>query len=123
MFTSTQGVTGHVKTGRLRLLATLGNARAAAFPTVPTVVEFGYPGVVITGWTGLFAPTGTPADVVGKLVREVGRLLAGADVRERMSADGAEPAPSSPDAFAAFVRAEAAKWSKVIRAAGLENSQ
>ncbi len=123
MFTSTQGVTGHVKTGRLRLLATLGNTRAAAFPAVPTVVESGYPGVVITGWTGLFAPTGTPPDVVAKLAREVGRVLGGADVRERMSADGADPAPSSPEAFATFVRAEAAKWSKVIRAAGLENSQ
>ncbi|MCE2945863.1 MAG: Bug family tripartite tricarboxylate transporter substrate binding protein [bacterium] len=123
MFTSTQGVTGHVKAGKLRLLATLGSKRAAAFPAVPTVVESGYPTVEITGWTGLFAPAATPADVVGKLAKELARALGDADVRERMAADGAEPSPSSPQAFAAFVKAEAAKWSKVIRAAGLENSQ
>jgi tripartite-type tricarboxylate transporter receptor subunit TctC len=123
MFTSTQGVTGHVKTGKLRLLATLGDKRAPAFPLVPTVVESGYPTVVITGWTGLFATAGTPSDVVAKLSREVGRHLGAADVRERMAADGAEPTPSSPEAFAAFVKAEAAKWSRVIRAAGLEKTQ
>lgn len=123
MFTSTQGVTGHVKTGKLRLLATLGEKRATAFPTTPTVVESGYPSVVITGWTGLFATTGTPPDVVAKLAREVGRHLGAADVRERMASDGAEPSPSSPEAFAAFVKAEAVKWSRVIRAAGLENTQ
>ncbi len=123
MFTSTQGVTGHVKTGKLRLLATLGDKRAPAFPLVPTVVESGYPTVVITGWTGLFATAGTPSDIVAKLAREVGKHLGAADVRERMAADGAEPTPSSPEAFAAFVKAEAAKWSRVIRAAGLENTQ
>lgn len=123
MFTSTQGVTGHVKTGKLRLLATLGEKRAPAFPTTPTVVESGYPSVVITGWTGLFATSGTPSDVLGKLAREVGRHLGAADVRERMASDGAEPSPSNPEAFAAFVKAEAVKWSRVIRAAGLENTQ
>ena len=79
--------------------------------------------MVITGWTGLFATTGTPPDVLGKLAREVGRHLGAADVRERMASDGAEPSPSNPEAFAAFVKAEAVKWSRVIRAAGLENTQ
>ena len=123
MFTSTQGVTGHVKSGKLRLLATLGSKRASAFPAVPTVVESGYPGVVITGWTGLFAPAGTPPDIVAKLSREVARILADPEVRARMAADGAEPTSSSPEAFTAFIKAEAEKWSRVIRAAGLENSQ
>ena len=123
MFTSTQGVAAQFKTGKLRLLATCDTKRASAFPTVPTVVESGYPGVVITGWTGLLAPAGTPPEILAKLSREVARHLANPGVRERMVADGAEPTPSSPEAFAAFIKTEAVKWSRVIRAAGLENTQ
>ncbi|MGH8617176.1 MAG: Bug family tripartite tricarboxylate transporter substrate binding protein [Burkholderiales bacterium] len=123
MFTSTQGVVPQFKTGKLRLLATCDTKRAAAFPTIPTVVESGYPGVVITGWTGLLAPAGTPPDILAKLSREVAKHLAQPEVRERMAADGAEPTPSSPEAFSAFIKAEAGKWSRVIRAAGLEHSQ
>jgi len=123
MFTSTQGVAPHIATGKLRLLATCGEQRATAFPETPTFVESGYPGLVITGWTGLLAPAGTPPEIVNKLSREVARHLSAPETRERMSRQGSEPAPSTPEAFAAFIKAEAGKWSKVIRAAGLEHSQ
>jgi tripartite-type tricarboxylate transporter receptor subunit TctC len=123
MFTTTQGVAQHFATGKLRLLATCSERRATAFPETPTLLESGYPGLVMTGWTGLLAPAGTPPEIVNKLSREVGRHLSTVEIRERMSIQGSDPAPSTPEAFAAFIKAEAAKWSKVIRAAGLEHSQ
>jgi tripartite-type tricarboxylate transporter receptor subunit TctC len=123
MFTSTQGVAPHFKTGKLRLLATCGAARAAAFPNTPTLIESGYPGVEITGWTGLLAPAGTSPEIAAKLQAEVARILAMRDIRERMSSQGAEPVGSTPAQFAAFIKSEAVKWSGVIRAVGLENTQ
>jgi len=123
MFTTMQGVAPHFATGKLRLMATCGEQRTAAFPQTPTLSESGYPGLVMTGWTGLLAPAGTPTEIVNKLSREVNRYLSTAEIRERMASQGSESAPSMPEAFAAFIRAEAAKWSKVIRAAGLEHSQ
>jgi len=123
MFTTTQGVAPHFATGKLRLLVTCGEQRTVAFPETPTLVESGYPGLVMTGWTGLLAPAGTPPEILNKLSREVARHLSAPEIRERMSSQGSEPAPSTPEAFAAFIKAEAGKWSKVIRAAGLEHSQ
>ena len=123
MFTTTQGVASHFTTGKLRLMATCSEKRATAFPETPTLLEAGYPGLVMTGWTGLLAPAGTPPEILNKLAREVGRFLLITEIRDRMSSQGSEPAPSTPEAFAAFIKAEAAKWSKVIRAAGLEHSQ
>lgn len=104
-------------------MATCGHQRSAAFPQTPTLLESGYPRLVITGWTGLLAPAGTPADIVQKLSREVNRHLSTPEIRERMANQGSESAPSTPEAFAAFIKAEANKWSMVIRAAGLEHSQ
>jgi tripartite-type tricarboxylate transporter receptor subunit TctC len=75
------------------------------------------------GWNGLLAPAGTPADIVNKLSREIGRYLSVPEFRERMASLGADPSPSTPEAFGALIRAEAAKWQKVVRAIGLENSQ
>jgi tripartite-type tricarboxylate transporter receptor subunit TctC len=105
------------------LLATCGAARAAAFPNTPTLIESGYPGVEITGWTGLLAPAGTSPEIAAKLQAEVARILAMRDIRERMSSQGAEPVGSTPAQFAAFIKSEAVKWSGVIRAVGLENTQ
>jgi tripartite-type tricarboxylate transporter receptor subunit TctC len=123
MFTTTQGVAPHFTTGKLRLLATCSEKRTKAFPQTPTLVELGYPALVMTGWTGLFAPTGTPPEIVSKISREVGRYLLTPEVHQRMATQGSDPAPSTPEAFAAFIKAEAAKWSNVIRNAGLERSQ
>lgn len=123
MFTSTQGVAQHFATGKLRLLATCGQQRSPAFAQTPTLIESGYRDLVMTGWSGMLAPAGTPADIVQKLSREVNRHMSTQEVRDRMVSQGSESVPSTPEAFAAFIRAEAAKWSKVIRAAGLEHSQ
>jgi tripartite-type tricarboxylate transporter receptor subunit TctC len=123
MFVPMRGIAEHVSARKVRLLATCGDKRDPAFPGFPTLVESGYPGVVMIGWNGLLAPAGTPADIVNKLSREIGRHLSVPEFRDRMASLGADPSPSTPEAFAAFIRAEAAKWQKVIRAIGLEHSQ
>ena len=123
MFTTTQGIAPHIDNGKLKLLATCSEKRASAFPQTPTLIESGYAGLVMTGWTGLFAPAGTPADIVAKLSREVVRVLSLPEIRERMASQGSEAVASTPENFSAFVKAEAAKWQKVIRTAGLEHTQ
>jgi tripartite-type tricarboxylate transporter receptor subunit TctC len=124
MLTAAGGVAAHIAGGKLRLLATAGSQRAAAFPDAPTLVESGYPDVVVMGWIGLVAPIGTPPDILNKLSQDVGRQLTTADVRSALAlVPGSELTPSTPEAFGAFIRAEIEKWSKVIRVVGLENSQ
>lgn len=123
MFTPMLGAYQHVQTGKLKLIATCGEKRAAAFPDVPTMTEAGYTNVVITGWTGLLAPAGTAQDIINRLQTEVTKHLLSPELKETLSAQGAEPVSSSPAEFAAFIKSEAAKWSKVIKQAGLEHSQ
>lgn len=123
MFVTTQGVSPHIASGKIRILATCGTRRSAAFPKVPTLVESGYPGVAFAGWNGLLAPSGTPAGIINKVSSEVGRHLAVPEFRERMTSLGADPVPNTPEAFAAMIKAEAQMWSKLIRALGLEHSQ
>ena len=122
-FISMRGIAEQVEAGKVRLLATMGEKRDPAFLKFPTLVESGYPGLVVAGWNGLLAPAGTPQEVVNKLSHEVGRQLSVPEFRDRMASLGADPSPSSPEAFAAFIKAEAAKWQKVIRAIGLEPSE
>ena len=123
MFVSMRGIAEHVAAKKARLLATMGDKRDRAFPDSPTLVELGYPGVVVIGWNGLLAPAGTPPDILSKLSREIGRHLSVPEFRDRMASLGADPSPSTPEAFGAFIKAEAAKWHKVIRAVGLEHTQ
>ena len=123
IFTPMQGAVPHIRSGKLKLLATLGGSRARAFPDVPTMIEAGYKTIVITGWTGLLAPTGTPQDIVDKLQKEIAARLLVPETRESLASQGAEPVASTPEQFAALIRAEMAKWSAVIKKAGLEASQ
>ncbi len=123
MFVTTQGVAPHIASGKVRMLATCGSKRAAAFPDAPTLVESGYAKLAFSGWNGLLAPAGTPPDIISKLAREIASQLAVPEFRERMSSLGAEPTPNSPEAFAAFIKADAQMWSRLIRDIGLEHSQ
>ncbi len=123
IFSPMQGVVPHIRTGKLKLLATCGVARAPAFPEAPSMTEAGFKTVVITGWTGLLAPTGTPRDIVDKLQKEIAARLLAPETRESMSKQGAEPVASTPDQFMAFIKAEMTKWSAVIKTAGLEATQ
>jgi tripartite-type tricarboxylate transporter receptor subunit TctC len=108
-----------VKAGKLRALAVCQPKRSQAVPDVATMSELGYPSVVVTGWTGIVAPAGTPPDIIRRLHDEVLKVLAMADVREALSKAGAEPVGSTPEEFATFIRSETQKWGAAVRQAGL----
>jgi len=105
---------GMVRDGRLVPLAVSTSARVPSLPDVPTLAEAGVP-LDWDQWYGLFAPAKTPPQIVSQLSREVARVLTQPDVRERIANRGSVPKPSTPEEFAAFVRAEVAKVGKVIR--------
>jgi tripartite-type tricarboxylate transporter receptor subunit TctC len=118
-FALVPAVLQHVKAGSLRAIAVTTEQRLPYLPDVPTIAESGFPGYEISSWQGVFAPGGTPRDVVGKINGEVVRLLSVPEVRARISLEGADPVGSSPDAFAERVKSEIAKWTKVARSAGI----
>jgi tripartite-type tricarboxylate transporter receptor subunit TctC len=102
--------------GQLKALATTGSQRSRALPAVPTMAEAGVPGYEVDLWSGLFAPAGTPAGVIDKIAADTARVLAMPDVRKKLEALGLDVPESSPGAFEAFYRAEAGKWSQIIKA-------
>ena len=108
-----------VKTGRIRALAVTGEKRAAAAPELPTVIEAGVPGYVVTSWFGVLVPAATPREIVMRLNAELAQAMRAPDIRERLAGDGAEPKVSTPEQFAAFIRADIALWTKVIKNAGI----
>jgi len=111
-------VTGHIKAGKLRGLAVAGKKRSATFPDLPTLGEF-FPGLEVTAWIGIFAAAGVPAPVLSRLHGEINRLLSSADMREKVrSVGGLEPFISTPEEFAALIRAEHAKYGEVVKAVG-----
>jgi tripartite-type tricarboxylate transporter receptor subunit TctC len=118
MFDNLASALPHVKAGRLRAIAVTTAKRSSFVPELPTIMESGLPGFDVGTWFGLMAPAGTPAPVVMQLHREVVRILGLPDVRERLAAMGAEPVANTPDAFAAFIVAERAKYAKVVRDSG-----
>jgi tripartite-type tricarboxylate transporter receptor subunit TctC len=109
-----------VKAGKLRALAVSSAKRSPAAPDLPTIAEAGVPGYSSSAWFGLMAPAGTPKPIVEKLSAETQRVLNLPDVRERLSSLGAEPAGNTPAAFFAHLKADIAKWAKVIREAKVE---
>ena len=109
----------HIRAGKLRPIAVANARRSAAFPDVPTIAEAGVPGYEASAWYGLFAPAGTPPAVIAKLNGEVVRALQDPALRQRLAILGAEPAGSTPEELARFVRAEYDKWGRVVQAAGI----
>ena len=119
MFANIVAVLPQVKSGRLRGLATSGATRSIALPDLPTVIEAGVPGYVVTSWFGLLAPARTPQRAVDRLNATLTTVMRDRDTLDRIAAEGAEPAPSRPDAFGKHLASELAIWGKVIKAAGL----
>lgn len=109
----------HVRTGRLRALAVAGGRRASGLPNVPTVAESGYPGYNADSWNGVVGPTGMSKPLVARLNGEIQRVVLSPRFKEVMAGDGADPAVSTPEAFADRVRADHAKWRQVIDKVGL----
>ena len=109
-----------VKAHRLRALAVTTPRRSQIVPAIPTIAEAGVPGYEVTTWYGLFGPAALPKDIIAKLGAEVARILRLPDVRERLHNDGAEPGNLTTDEFGAFIRADAARWAKLIKATGIK---
>lgn len=111
----------HVQSGRLIGLAVTGAKRSPALPKVPTIAESGYPGYAADGWLGFFFPAGTPAEIVARLEREIKAVLALPEVSGQLEKVGMDVEPSpSIDAFQAVIRADVAKWKKVVQEAKIQ---
>jgi tripartite-type tricarboxylate transporter receptor subunit TctC len=108
-----------IKVGKLHALAQTGLRRLQALPDVPTMAEAGYPEIEFDTWDGLFVPAGTPNAIVTLLNRAIVRIIALSDIKERLELLSYEPVGSTPDEFGARIRTDAAKWAKLIRAAGI----
>ena len=119
-FATMPTVLPHVKAGKLRAIASIGLARTVALPDVPTVAESGLPGFEVSNWIGLFAPAGTPPEIVSKLNSEVQKIMRSPDVQKRLEAEGARFIPTTPGEFAAFQKDELIKWAKIIKDANIK---
>jgi len=118
MFGTGPTVVPHAKNSRLRLIATAGAKRSKSLPELPTVAET-LPGVEVSAWYGLLAPSGTPRDIITRLNVESVKALTSAKIMQQMVNAGADAISSTPEEFAAYIRAEHARWGKAIKAAGL----
>jgi tripartite-type tricarboxylate transporter receptor subunit TctC len=119
-FNTLETVIGQLRSGRLRGLAVSTRERSPAIPNVPTAAEAGVPGYEAIGWFGLLAPAGTPAAAIQQLSADVAKAVASPGLRERAMNEGATPVGSTPAEFERFVHAEIAKWTKIIRQAGIQ---
>ena len=114
------GHIGNVTAGRMRALAVSGKARAAQLPEVPTFTELGVKFVDETSWYALFAPKGTPKEIIAKVNGDIARILAMPDMKEKAVTLGYRYVGGTPDALAAFLRSEIAKWAEVAKSASLK---
>jgi tripartite-type tricarboxylate transporter receptor subunit TctC len=108
------------RSGKLRALAVTTMTRSSAAPEIPTMNEAGVPGYDANAWFGVFAPTGTPPQVLGRLHAEITQILKQPRVRNTLLALGGEPVGSSPQEFGRFFKSEVEKWGKVIKTANLQ---
>ena len=120
MFANALTAKPHVDSGRVRALAVSGPSRIEAFPTVPTVAEAGVRGYEAMQWYGMVAPAGTPPPIIARLHAEAAKALQSDEMKEKLALDGAQPVGSSSAEFAALIRRELEKWTRVVRAAGIE---
>jgi tripartite-type tricarboxylate transporter receptor subunit TctC len=117
-FPTMPGVLQHIKGGRMTALGVSGSRRAPALPNVPTIAEAGVPGYDASTWYPLLAPAGTPTAIVDKMNAQLVAILASADVREKLQAQGIEPVGSTPAQLGAHLKSEMVKWEKVVRLSG-----
>ena len=120
MFANMPGTLQHVKADRLRVLAVTSPRRSPLLPDVPTIAETGLAGYQASTWFGVFAPAGTPKDIVAKLNAEFNKALSAPELTEHLRLEGAEAIGGTPEEFRAFVRGEIDRWAPVVKAAGVK---
>jgi tripartite-type tricarboxylate transporter receptor subunit TctC len=123
MFSTLPSVTSHVAASRLRALAVTGARRFPSVPEVPTMIEAGVAGYSFSGWSGIFAPIGTPREIAVRFAEETARVLRAPGFRDKLLIQGADAVGSTPDEFAAFVRSEYARWGQLVRQSGIKAEQ
>ena len=119
VFGGVPGVAPHIRSRKLRALGVTSATRTPVFPELPTIAEAGVPGYEITLWYGVLAPAGTPAPIVTTLNRTLVKALDSQEMRERMAGEGAEPAPTTPEQFRAFIKSEIGRWTSVMKSSGI----
>ena len=120
VFSSIPSALGQIRAGRIRALGVSILKRSSVLPDVPTIDESGVPGFDAASWYAVFAPAGTPKNVVAMLGKEIVAIMNTPDIRERFANDGFEPAGTGPAEFAKFLRAELVKWAKAVEMAGVK---
>ena len=113
-------VAAHIQAGKLRALAVTGARRSAAAPDLPTASEAGLPGFVLSGWYGFLAPAKTGAAQIARLNESLRSALANPEIKQRLLEFGADAVAGTPQEFGTFLRAEVAKWGKVVREANIQ---
>ncbi|HYF18547.1 MAG TPA: tripartite tricarboxylate transporter substrate binding protein [Ramlibacter sp.] len=122
-WTSPLAVIPHINAGKLKAIAISGDTRGPAMPNVPTFTESGLPGFDMRFWYALLAPAATPRDIINRLNTELARILNTPDMKEKLAGQGADPFINTPDQFAAIIRADSARYGKVIKEAGIKVAQ
>lgn len=112
-------VTHHIKSGRLRGLGITSEQRSQVLPDIPTMAEAGYPGTEVNTWQAIFAPAGTPKEIVDKLSAEVRKVLGSPEVAAKLAGQGVNAYPSTPEQFTNIMKTDSAKIAKVVKAAGI----
>jgi tripartite-type tricarboxylate transporter receptor subunit TctC len=118
LYSALPSIESHVKAGKVRILAVSTLQRSSLAPEVPTVAESGVPGYDFAPEIGVVAPAGTPAAIVARLAAEIGNAVRHSEVAQRYRQLGIEPAGSSPEAYAAIIRASYDKYARVVKASG-----
>lgn len=120
MFSDAPSALPHIKTGRIRALGIASQERSALIPDVPAIGESGLHGYEAYSWAGIVAPVGTPRAIIQKVNEDIIKVLNQTDTRNRLQQIGAEPRPGTPEQFGAFIKAEIAKWAKVVKEANVK---
>jgi tripartite-type tricarboxylate transporter receptor subunit TctC len=119
LFSTILQAQSQLKGGRVRALAVTTAKRSAGAPDLPTMQEAGVGGYEVAGWYGMVAPLKTPAAIITRINTEAVKALRGPDIRDKLAADGSEPVGSAPEAFGQHIKAEVAKWNKLVKDAGI----
>jgi tripartite-type tricarboxylate transporter receptor subunit TctC len=122
IMTGILALTPHIKAGRIKALAVTSPKRNPSMPELPTIAESGVPGFDVRVWFGVFVPAGTPRPVVTALNNHIRKIVETPEIRSRMIDQGADPATNTPEEFAALVKSDLARWTKVVKTTGAGRS-